>query len=491
MNQTAMIPICDKNAAADFVAELSMPDYQPEVRRLLRVGVTLTPPEPFFDGSRVGMSGEAVYDILYAAGDGELYSTKTAESYELSEAFRGSWGDGEPVLLCDVTPESLTSRVTAPRKLSIKCRLRGRMRGFAEVPIAEEMTYVDDLSSIKRLMGDAEYVRILPSAVTKTEITDELPTENSSLRVVSHTASVEVESVELGQDEAAVNGAVCLSILVCDEENEGRLSRLERKIPFSESVDAEGLSPACEAVAAGVCHSAEFEVGESAITCTLGICLKVSASELCRAEFARDIYSTAVHSETVMKSYEITAPERVFSGNLTASLYEPLESLGLEGCGEIIDVAASAAVKNIEFDKRSWAVIGEVAMELLAKRDGEFVTKELKLPFRYETEGRGGAVSLAEATAIPVSVKARSDGARLGADCELKLVGRICTKEVLEAVGQCVFGEPVERDGALTVCFVSPTDSVWDVAKRYHVSTDEIIAKNGKSDVTGAGYLIV
>ena len=90
MNDHITTQICEKNMSGDFVTELSMPDYEPEIRRLLRVNVTLTPPMGFVDNGRVGMNGELVYDVLYMGNDGELYSTKARRDYELAEAFKVS-----------------------------------------------------------------------------------------------------------------------------------------------------------------------------------------------------------------------------------------------------------------------------------------------------------------------------------------------------------------------------------------------------------------
>ena len=131
MNESIMTEVCDKIMLCDVNVELSMPDYEPEVRRLLRVDVRLTPPVSFYDRGRAGMCGEAIFDVLYSGADGGLYTTGAREKYELSEAFKASekW-DGELVFVCEAQPESLVSRALAPRKLSLKCRVRGRARGF-------------------------------------------------------------------------------------------------------------------------------------------------------------------------------------------------------------------------------------------------------------------------------------------------------------------------------------------------------------------------
>lgn len=493
MNDKITIPVCDKNMTAELNTELSMPDYQPEVRRLLRVCVTLTPPDAYFDGARVGMNGEAVYNILYAAEDGELYSAETREHYELNEALKGhDLADGL-TLICDVTPESLVSRVTAPRKLTIKCRLRGRIRGFCDREVGESTTYVDDLSSVKRLDGKIEYARILPTALAKTEISDSLSLsgKDGDNRIVSHSVAVEVESVESLDGEATVKGAVCLTLLSVCEGGDSAPVRSEHRIPFAETLEIDGLTSDGKCVASGCCTSAEFEVGNDSVDCVLGLCLRVDAEEPVSSVYTADMYSTAVLSETVKGRVEFPIPAKVFSGNLSLSSRETPEELGVGRDAEIIDAVADAAVKNIEHDRGKWAVVGEVSLNLLGKQEGEYFTKDLKIPFRYETDGENGNTALAFATATPLSVRARNDGARIVADCELKVAGHICLRDSAEIVEQCVFGEPVEKDDAITVCFTSPDEDLWQVAKKYHVSTDDLLSKNPPNAVDSAGFVII
>ena len=161
MNDKITMQICEKTMSGDFSTELSMPDYEPEIRRLLRVGVTLTPPAGFADTGRLGMNGEIIYDILYAGNDGALYSTRTRESYELAEAFKSNEKASDITsIVCEITPESLVSRATAPRKLSLRCKLRGHARALSEQEISERSTYIENPDSIERLQGESEYAYI-------------------------------------------------------------------------------------------------------------------------------------------------------------------------------------------------------------------------------------------------------------------------------------------------------------------------------------------
>ena len=125
--------LCDKQEINEVSAEVSLPDYQPEIKRLVRVSATVSPPAHYVGAANTELSGSVDFCILYTGNDGSLYSTSHTSEYRIaipvdlpSDAVLGEG------LVCDadILPEPCNARVLAPRKLSIKCRLRARMRLF-------------------------------------------------------------------------------------------------------------------------------------------------------------------------------------------------------------------------------------------------------------------------------------------------------------------------------------------------------------------------
>ena len=63
-NTTIYLPICDKTVTAEAGCDYAMPDYQPEVRRLLRVKTTLLPTTAYVGGGKAEFAGTVRYDVL-------------------------------------------------------------------------------------------------------------------------------------------------------------------------------------------------------------------------------------------------------------------------------------------------------------------------------------------------------------------------------------------------------------------------------------------
>jgi len=486
MNDNITLQICEKNMIGDFSTELSMPDYEPEIRRLLRVGVTLTPPMGFSDTGRVGMNGEIIYDILYMGNDGSLYSTRARESYELAEAFKQTEKTAEITsVLCDVSPESLVSRATAPRKLSLRCKLRGHARAFGEQEISERLTYVENPDSIERLTDECEYVYIFPSSVSEARLSDDFTAElpagiSGDVRIISHTATAVCEDIEVGNDEANVKGTLYLCMLATVDDGDSAPFKLSRKIPFAETVDMSELTSICKCVASICCGECDFTVEDNRIFCEPVLTIKLDAEEERRAEYTKDIYSTEVLSESTFKRYEFPTFLKVFSGNFTVSSNEQADDLAIPANADITDATANSVVKGVEINGNKSVLVGDLHLNILAKSDNEYIAKEIKIPFKYELDNVEQAPFFTDCSVTALSPRVKFDGERLICDCELHVMGRIFSKSQIEAVDEVIFGEDIDFDDAITVCFPSPTDTVWEVAKRYHIPTDSIISQESR-----------
>ena len=66
------LPVCDRTVTTDLSGEFSLPDYQPEIKRLLRIGASVLPPVRYAAGDNVEMGGSMDYFVLYMGNDNRL-----------------------------------------------------------------------------------------------------------------------------------------------------------------------------------------------------------------------------------------------------------------------------------------------------------------------------------------------------------------------------------------------------------------------------------
>ena len=129
INQTgyvSQLPVCEKSVSVEVSSDFSLPDYQPEIRRLLSTRVSVLPPSDYVGNDNAEFSGELSYHILYVGSDGALYSATLNDSYGFSaplEYSAKSTNADEVTLLAPVRADSVLTRVLAPRKINIRSKL--------------------------------------------------------------------------------------------------------------------------------------------------------------------------------------------------------------------------------------------------------------------------------------------------------------------------------------------------------------------------------
>ena len=261
--------LIDRTLAQDITQELSLPDYQPEIKRLLRVSATVQPPTRYIGGGNIEFSGNVDFNILYAGEDGALYCFPTSADYTLRTA-----ADGENTLsyLPDenmtcyalIEPDLVNGRVAGPRKLTVRCRMRAHVRAWGGSS-PEEIWTGKLCGTPQRLRTELTVARVLNGTGAPLQVSDEILLERASesddTRIVTAEACVLPEEITTAADRVSCRGQLCLKLLLQRDVRESDAETTEpmlptvisRKIPFTADIPVEGLLPGGEAVVQGSC----------------------------------------------------------------------------------------------------------------------------------------------------------------------------------------------------------------------------------------------
>ena len=77
-------PMGDRQIVTELAEDFSLPDYQPEIKRLLRVKATVSPADKYIGAGSAECSGTVDYCILYSGNDGGLYCTNQTGEYRFT-----------------------------------------------------------------------------------------------------------------------------------------------------------------------------------------------------------------------------------------------------------------------------------------------------------------------------------------------------------------------------------------------------------------------
>ena len=118
---TILVKTFEDTSHNEISAEYNLPDYLPDINRLLKVSAKITEISKFLSGDTLEYDGKLKCTLLYAMGDGNLRSAEFERDFSGNTGVSGTSGD------CDIRFESeietVSCRLQNPRKLTAKIKL--------------------------------------------------------------------------------------------------------------------------------------------------------------------------------------------------------------------------------------------------------------------------------------------------------------------------------------------------------------------------------
>lgn len=477
------VPINEKTIVTELSGDFTLPDYQPEIKRLLKVTAEVLPPQKYVGDSEGEISGGIDYYVLYTGSDNQIYCAPLSSEYKVSVPMeKNELSLVNMTADAEITPESVSGRVTSPRKLNIKCRLKTRARMYGDMPI--DSSYAALGGETQVLMGREETSRRIFSQSEMIRLSDEmiLPASDGETRVISATGRVHVTDCTAANGAVNSKGELYLKMLMC-RESDGVPYTTTRRIPFNTTVSVDGADGDCETSAKGKICEMSISVEDGRIEIDAGVMLELS---LCKKDFVtyvKDVYSTERETGCEYRDIPFLRDGRALNSNFTQSDSMTLEEAGLTPEHKLIDIDGRAYSESATLEGGRWIFTGKTRFSLLCEKDGEYVCTEIEMPYRYTVESKQSENdndnAYASATAEVINARARLDGERIGVDAEVMMSCVISTKDEARMLDNVSFGEEKERSrGEYVVCYPSRDDSLWSVAKRYTTTVSALAHAN-------------
>lgn len=505
------IPVCEKTISQELSTDFTLPDYQPEIKRLLRINASILPPSGYFGASDAEFSGNIDYYVLYIGSDGEIYCAPLSSEYTVNVPIDcddiGAGFDGNAQIFAD----SISGRVTGPRKLSIRSRLKAMTHVYNNLPLGTNFGSDMDPSAVERLESEVKVAKIIYSAGETFHVTDEIIPDSRAkeIRVICAEGKVMINEVNAGNNDIVCRGDVHLKVMMCREndgenDSEKRTFCISRKIPFSQNIPADGVTAEADCCAYGTVTELSVDVEEGRIGVDVGLVIETLSGKNQNVKYTKDMYSTVCESNAEYK--KLLTPKSIgsFNGNFTLSDSISLEDAGINPASSIVDSTGNAYIEEYSYENGKCTMSGKAKFNLQLQRADEYSVSEIEFPFKYTVNFKDNSSFDKydiNCRAEVISTRSRIDTERIGIDAEIAVCGSSMAIEEVTTLSTVHFGEGIKANrGEYVVCFPSADDTLWSVAKRYrsHISTitdENQLSNNYSSDsessLSGVSYLLV
>ena len=503
---TVQTVFCDKTMTTEIGQDFILPDYQPEMRKILRVIPSILPPSRFLGVGEAEFAGNVSFSVLYLGADGALYTATPVIPYTFRLPIEGSdrFADDRPIGMdIAISAESVIPRLHAPRKLNIKCRLNARLLGRYDEETDMRIGGDHTESAVEKREHTATCARILYAVGEALELSDEvaIPSGEGELRVIDNSGAVQMTETALTEEGVFCRGELYWKLTFTRDPlssdpslpqesispaASGMLETVTRRIPFSTTVELPAaVAPgSCETMAHGTCAEIETRVEDGKVLCVATIVPEVQVMGRDKVTFTRDCFSATHSAECSMRKYAYSRPIACFNGNVTESGSVALSEIGIPKSAVLSELTGTASFAHIACERGHLTMHGECNYRLLYQTaSGEVAVAEFRLPIRYELpcEGSSEAQSVYElnARAVLLNSRARQEGEQLSVDAEWAIAASVTAVEEIEAVDEIRFGAPIPpREGEYILCYPDRDDTLWRIAKRYHTPLRPLAALN-------------
>lgn len=479
----------------DFI----LPDYMPEIGRVLRVSAVLLP-EAHYEGSdETEFSGRIEYRLLYGDGEGNITEAPLEGRYRYRVA-----NGGKASLVTDTEEriESVNARPTSPRKLSIRTRIYARPCMLTEETLGVSPTSLFGSLPFEAITNEAEVLERDSFSSGTLHAEGRFALENLSpddVTLIAVEAVAAPEGKEARNGYLSLRGSLVFTLLLKKGEELPFVKVCT--LPFEEEITAEGAKVGdhlcLRAFVASPTVTFEADGDGTSLLIDTEYSLSGMLSRNQRISFPTDLYAHGVQTTLDRRSVSLEKLQGTAATCLTVSADAPLPEEMRTGT-----LLPRFTLKESCVSRVGEKAVAEGVLSVLLLSFGERMTEkcELALPFRAELSlpSREGEVLSLSVTPLYGSAQANGETVHLSAEISVSVLSHLPFSISLPISAERLADAP--RTDAATLLLYYPTDSdtLFSVGKKYGVPISSLKRLNGipeaeesTAPLDGYSYLFV
>lgn len=475
------------NSEQPIDLDISLPDYCPDIARILKCQVAPQITARTIVGDRLTVEGSAIIRVFYA--DEERGALRCCE---LSSAFSADFNlrtaPELPSVFTETRVDFMNCRAVTKRRVDIHCaftitaHVYGTQRQevltaahgggvrvrSAEVPACEHVGAVQQPITV-----DEEFT--LESGRTPPET------------ILRFCADGRITDVRTVANRVMVKGEFCIHVLYSTDAVTGQTDTVEYTVPFSQILDMEGLDDRCRCDARLELLSMQVQLNEAdggqvAFEAELRGAVCVIAMKPRTVCVLLDAYSTDYETTLERADIQFTEADAPLKRTLIARGTLPDGAAGtrvLDAWSEPRGVTASCKDGKLELSGRICAAL------LLCGDDGKASYQETLLDLADSSDWAKANAEFNPRLHID-RMSYRVNGAgRMEVQAETTVECSALTTSRHNVVAQITADteHPKEKDPqcAMTLYYAEKGEAVWEIARRYNTTQEAIQTENNLS----------
>lgn len=461
--------------------ELALPEYMPEVLRIVKSVAKPKINSCRLVGERVTVDGLCEFKMIYVAEDGCLYVYTQTCSFNV---YKDDVAFGDAIdITAGVKVSYVNCRATGTKRADIKAGLGIKINAYCQE--ITEVISIDEESCIEQKTVPVRAMSIGCRKTGQFAMSDTFSLESGCAFVLSYSASAVCTDVKKINNKLMVKGETIVDICYVTADDKSKTKKIRHILPINQIMEIEGMEERFTGfVFLNVSSVDVVPKGESAgASSTFEISLGIDASVTMWEEKELLVISDAY---AINKTLELKKTPCRFYGALSEireTITAGSDFNTTDGGVEILDCCGEITSINTKFENGKLIISGSVAASVIVRDNNSNITNVSKMvDFSYNREivdCAGTPVCNPDVTLISLDCVSSLSGAEIRA--ELNVQCSVFEEISVDTITHITLSDTVVdvRRNAITVYFPEcENESLWSIARRYNTTVSAIACEN-------------
>ena len=462
-------------------SDISLPEYMPEILRIIRTTATPKISSCRLSGDRATVDGICELRMVYTSEDGGLYVythsqpfTKYCENEVYSDAI-------------DVTSRAFVSfvncRATNTRRAEIKAGISVKICAFGE--ICNDIISADG-ECLEQKLVPVEAMSLGCRKTKRFSMSDNVQPQVPAASVVSTSASAVCTDIRKINNKLMIKGEAIVRICYVKDSDRASTEIIRHSIPINQIMEFEGMEERFTGnVVLNVCSADVMPKGESSDGITsfdisLGVDVSITMWDLKSMSVISDAYGVGKALELKKTNHKYYCALDEIRDTIIA---EECFTLPADGISCILDCCGDVVSQSFKPEDGRGVINGSINLSMIV-RDGNGNLNNLikTLDYCYST-----AIETADKNIIChpsvslISLDCALASGGIAVRAEISVTGTIFEERVIETVTdiKACDTQDTRKRYAITIYFPETEESLWSIARRYNTTVNAIAEENG------------
>ena len=469
-------------------ADITLPDYCPDIRRVLKCLVTPRITAVQTAGDRATADGSAGVCVIYADEQGTVCCFE--QTYPFSKYADLKGADENCCVNVRAYTQYANCRAVSPRRLDIHAVVSVAF-GISGVKEEEIITGAEG-AGIQLRCCDSRTASLVACTETAFPMSETVPLPDGDPAVscvLSAQAAALAQEIKVISNKLLVKGELTVSA-VCRGEG-GEIFSFGHSMPISQIINLEGIDEDCTCCVCLPVTSLEVlsKVDQAGDNRLIDISARVGAGVKAYRELSfptvTDAYSVCCDLETKSRNADFAVIADKFNDTFTCRSTQDLPE-----ARQILALWCSDLSKSVAQDSDGIIISGELTLHFLytdAESQPCYAQRQTNYEYRRAVRKCGDlkCSPCIEITAASAACASGSADVRVEMNISGCIFDSVRRKTVTSI--ECSDSDGKKTGGAaLTVYFADAGEEIWDIARRYNTTVEAVEQENGITGETVA-----